>query len=86
MGVLFVLISPVWGVSHSRSKEVAVESEVMARLSRIRDEGSDVVHRRRRAIKATRGSSERGLRQRMADRQIVIELRKELKKHEEANA
>ena len=60
-----------------------MNDEVLDRLSRIRDEECGVVQGHRWAIEATRGSSERGLRQRYADRQVVIELREQLKKREE---
>ena len=60
-----------------------MDDKVLDRLSRIRDEECDVVQGHRWAIEATRGSSERGLLQRMADHQVVIELREELKKREE---
>ena len=86
MVVFFVLMSPVWGVSHSRSKEVAVESEVMARLGRICDEEDGVVHRRRGALRLARSRSGRGLLERMAQREVINEMNEEVKKHEEARA
>lgn len=63
-----------------------MNSKVLDRLSQVRDEENDVEASRKWALKTTRGTTERGLRQRMADRAVVSELRKELKKREEANA